>query len=183
MNYNSKPEPAPLDEDNQNGPEEPEPPSSSISIDIQLDESIEQDQSIIDHIALYLDQACKIQSIGSGHISIYITHDHEMAELHSEHTGIHGTTDILTFDLRDDINNHTIVEVDIVLCIDEAKRQAKSRNHRLIDELLLYSIHGLLHVQGYNDHEESDYQRMHKQEDHILTELGIGVIFNLEGNH
>ena len=105
-----------------------------------------------------------------------------MADLHVEHTGVEGTTDILTFDLREDIQDHTIIEVDIVLCLDEAKRQAKTRNHKLIDELLLYSIHGLLHVQGYNDHEELDYQIMHKQEDHILKQLGIGAIFKLEGS-
>ena len=160
-----------------------EPPSnySDINIDIEYEESLPQDDLIIEYITAYLLKACEIQAVKSGQISIYITHDAEMAELHFDHTGIKGTTDILTFDLRDDIEDHTTIEVDIVLCIDEAQRQAGIRKHAIKDELLLYSIHGLLHVQGYNDHDDKEYAAMHQQEDMILTKLGIGAIFKLQG--
>ncbi len=155
--------------------------NSKIKMSISFSDNLSEDASLISYLAGYLELACEIQGIKSGQISLLITDDGEMSRLHEEHTGISGTTDILTFDLRDEPLDDGVVEVDIVLCLDEAVRQAASREHPLCNELLLYAIHGLLHVQGYDDHCPDDYRVMHCREDEILEQLGIGKLFDRQG--
>jgi hypothetical protein len=45
------------------------------------------------------------------------------------------------------------------------------------DELLLYAVHGMLHLCGYDDRTDRDFAAMHRREDHILSRLGVGAIF------
>lgn len=102
-----------------------------------------------------------------------------MAALHERHSGVTGTTDVLTFDLRDDPSNAASpLDVDVIVCVDEASRQAVSRAIPLEHELTLYVIHGILHVLGHDDHDDDAYQAMHAREDRILSAAGLGAIFS-----
>lgn len=127
-------------------------------------------------------------------LTIAIVADDEMAQLHEQYTGVQGTTDVLTFDLLSDAapaeggsppgsesgptEAVSIIEGDIVVCIDEAQRQASQRDHDARHELLLYAIHGLMHLLGEDDHTEDDYQRMHAREDALLKQMGFGPLFD-----
>lgn len=137
--------------------------------------------------------------VNAAAISLVIVDDEEMAELHERYKGVAGTTDVLTFDLSDpadlaecaengtnDGNDVAVseaeidlsaIEGDVIICYDEANRQAKRRGHALSHELLLYAVHGLLHLLGYDDHDEADAAVMHAREDELLTEIGLGPVF------
>lgn len=113
--------------------------------------------------------------VRNGRLGLRIVDDREMASLHERYSKLPGTTDVLTFDLRDDPADP--IEGDIVICLDEARRQARARGHDTRDEALLYAVHGLLHLLGEDDHEEADYQRMHRREDELLQRIGLGPVF------
>ena len=44
-------------------------------------------------------------------------------------------------------------------------------------QLLLYILHGLLHCAGFDDHDPAEHDRMHTEEDRILTAIGVGPVF------
>ena len=113
-------------------------------------------------------------------LSVVIVEDDEMAQLHEQYTGVAGTTDVLTFDMGepDGSGREPAVEGDIIVCLDEARRQAERRGHPAHHELLLYAVHGLLHLLGEDDHDNDSYQRMHAREDALLEQLGIGRLFD-----
>jgi probable rRNA maturation factor len=110
----------------------------------------------------------------SGEVRVRIVQDDEMARAHSRYKGESGTTDVLTFDLSDAAG---VLDTDILICIDVAERQAAARGHSAVQELLLYSIHGVLHCLGYDDHDEQEAARMHRAEDEVLERLGVGVTY------
>ncbi len=110
-----------------------------------------------------------------GELSLALVRDRRMAQLHREFCGVAGTTDVLTFDLRDPRRGPT--EAEIVLCVDEAARQAQHLGHSLRAELLLYVVHGLLHLAGHDDHEPRAAAAMHRAEDRLLTRLGVGAVY------
>ena len=58
-----------------------------------------------------------------------------------------------------------------------ARRQAQVRGIPTRHELLLYAIHGMLHLSDYDDLTPRKYQAMHKEEDRILQQLGFGPVF------
>jgi probable rRNA maturation factor len=66
---------------------------------------------------------------------------------------------------------------EVVLCVDEAARQAAEQGHTVAEELLLYAVHGLLHLCGYDDRTPADFAVMHAREDEILTHIGVGRLF------
>jgi probable rRNA maturation factor len=130
----------------------------------------------------------------TGEVRIRIVDDAEITEAHQEYLGEPGTTDVITFDLSDADEPPPaaptpgagqaltgmpprMLDTDLLVCLDEAARQATRRGHSAEHELLLYTVHGLLHCLGHDDHEEEAAARMHQAEDRVLEAIGIGAIY------
>jgi probable rRNA maturation factor len=109
-------------------------------------------------------------------LSIVLVTDRRMIELHDRFLGLPTTTDVLTFPIDEDDRGRT-VSGEVYVCVPEARRQARVRGVPVAHEVLLYSLHGMLHLCGFDDRTELEYRRMHRREDQILTRLGIGRVF------
>jgi len=109
------------------------------------------------------------------HISIALVGDQRMAHLNEQYLGHQGPTDVLSFDLSD--VDGSDVDGEVVISTDTAVRQAIRRGHDPTAEILLYAIHGTLHLCGMNDGSEADAGAMHRTEDELLTEMGVGAVF------
>ncbi|MGC8559759.1 MAG: rRNA maturation RNase YbeY [Phycisphaerae bacterium] len=131
-----------------------------------------------------LRQVCLNMGIRNGVWAVQIVTDSEMEFLHQKYFGIAKTTDVITFDMRDDGGRLPTdpLELDTAICADEAHRQSCSRKIELRSELLLYAVHSLLHVRGYDDKNPADARRMHRREDELLTDLGIGPVYRKSRN-
>ena len=114
-----------------------------------------------------------------GEVRVRVVDDGVMAATHEGFAGVAGTTDVLTFDLAEPGTQE--LDVDIIVCADEAGRQAAARGHRVEQELLLYIIHGVLHCRGHDDHDPAAAARMHAEEDRILEALSVGATFARPG--
>lgn len=110
-------------------------------------------------------------------VSIALVGDITMGRLHERYMGIAGPTDVLTFELDRDRRGR-ITSGEIILCIPHARRAARRLGTNPKHEALLYAIHGLLHLCGFDDRTEHDFRVMHAKEDDILTRLGVGPVFH-----
>lgn len=115
----------------------------------------------------------------TGEVRVRVVADAEMAAAHVRYSGVEGTTDVLTFDMRDCDDADVPLDVDLWVCIDEANRQAEARGIDTDRELLLYCIHGVLHCLGHDDHTDEGFERMHAEEDRLLEAIGVGRTFAL----
>lgn len=132
---------------------------------------------------------------GDGEVRVRIVGDVEMARDHEEFAGVPGTTDVLTFDMSDPeaerpekptesaIKSGLVrilytFDTDILVCLDEAMRQAGRHGYPFERELLLYIVHGALHCLGFDDHDEREYAEMHAMEDAVLGAIGVGPVFH-----
>lgn len=125
--------------------------------------------------------AAKMLGVSGGDWTISFVDDEAMMELHQRSMGLATTTDVLTFDLSDAAEvpaERSTIELDTVICIDEAARRAAELGHPLLHEVLLYGVHSLLHVLGHDDTTPAKSKAMHRREDEILTALGIGPVFH-----
>jgi probable rRNA maturation factor len=109
-------------------------------------------------------------------VSIAFVGDRRMAALHRQFMNIDGPTDVLTFPLEADSRGKT-TSGEVIVCIPEARRAAKGHRTSVRHEVLLYALHGILHLAGFDDRTESSFKMMHRMEDKILTRLGIGRVF------
>ncbi len=116
----------------------------------------------------------------TGEVRVRIINDAEMSAAHAQYCNDPTTTDVLTFDLRSSAErNHlpSVLDADVLVCRDQAARQAELRGHSVEQELLLYVLHAMLHCVGYNDHADSDFEAMHREEDRVLHAIGVGQTF------
>jgi probable rRNA maturation factor len=96
-------------------------------------------------------------------LSISLVDETEMKSLNAQWMNEVGATDVLSFPMDEMKPNSAAqgpgVIGDIVLCPSYAETQARQARHSLQEELELLTVHGVLHLLGY-DHRESEEQRV-----------------------
>ena len=100
-------------------------------------------------------------------ISIALVSPKEIQVLNKVYRHKNKVTDVLSFNI-DSVENLG----EIVICLDQAKKQALANKKSLQSELKLLTVHGILHLLGY-DHELSDFEylRQEKEQEKILALL------------
>jgi probable rRNA maturation factor len=100
-------------------------------------------------------------------LSILLVDVAYMTELNHRWMGGEGPTDVLAFPMDEGTIDHGPAEPngaepallgDVVLCPEMAARQATGAGHSAADELHLLTVHGVLHLLGY-DHAEPEEER------------------------
>lgn len=180
-----------------------ESPASALSaIDVQLTlETPDVDPPFADWGPPLIERLIRLLGWSQADLSVAVVDDATMADLHVQYKNVPGTTDVLTFDLRAvDLRAVDLGETDaaalastlgatfdepleaeLILCIDEAARQAAARGHEVRAELLLYAVHGLLHLAGHDDHDPAAAARMHQREDQLLAMVGLPAVYSRGG--
>ena len=102
--------------------------------------------------------------------------DEKMHEMNLNYRGIDRTTDVLSFALNDNKRIDTKINVlgDIYISIDKMKSQAIDYGHSERRELSFLTVHGILHLLGYDHMNASDEKIMFSLQKEILENLGIG---------
>jgi probable rRNA maturation factor len=119
----------------------------------------------------------------SGEVRVRIVGDAEMSAAHERHLGDPSTTDVMTFDMADGAAERTrALDADVLICLDEAARQATLRKHAVQLEVLLYLVHAMLHCLGYDDQTRAGSRAMHEREDQVLSAIGVGVVYHAGEN-
>ncbi len=103
---------------------------------------------------LGIDEACDL--------SIAFVNEDEMSELHMKWMDEPGPTDVLSFPMDEIRPNSSQVGVlgDIVLCPSIARGQAITAGHSFEHEISILSVHGLLHIVGYDHGNPTDEKTM-----------------------
>jgi len=104
-----------------------------------------------------------------GELSVAIVDDEEMARLNRRFLGRDGPTDVLAFPYGEQEGR---LEGEVVVNAEQALREAGGLGHGAQDELLLYVVHGVLHLLGYDDAEPAERTRMHRRALEALASAG-----------
>jgi probable rRNA maturation factor len=107
-------------------------------------------------------------------VSIAIVDDDAMRNLNRQFRKENKTTDVLTFPADDsdaDPNATGRPLGDIVISLDQARRQATDQKHSLATEIRYLVLHGVLHALGY-DH-ETDSGEMNALEFEVRRKAGL----------
>ena len=128
-----------------------------------------------DYLYDLLDYAIKKLKIKNSYFSIIFIDDEKMHEINKKYRGIDRTTDVISFALNDNKRIETMINVlgDIYISIPKMVEQAKQYEHSEKRELSFLTLHGLLHLLGYDHMNSEDEKVMFGLQDEILKELGI----------
>jgi probable rRNA maturation factor len=112
-------------------------------------------------------------------LSINLVGNARIRELNREHRGKDKATDVLSFPLQETVRTSKnkgeqgILELgDIFICMPVAEAEATAEKVSLNDKLAFLTVHGFLHLLGY-DHERSsgEASAMFKLQDRIIASL------------
>jgi probable rRNA maturation factor len=121
-------------------------------------------------------QTLRSQGYDHGRLEVTLVEETEMRRQHRRWMGRAVLTDVLSFDLRDR-RQRGRVDGQLIVCETVARRVARLHHTDWRGELLLYVVHGCLHLCGHDDQRPADAARMHQQEDELLRLLGWGPVF------
>ena len=151
-------------------------PRQSAGAPFRLEISAGAGRQFVPFLKRHMPRAHELLRTSLRELSLALVGDARMSSLHRQFMGIDGPTDVLTFPLEEDARGRAI-SGEVVVCVPEARRRAGRSAGAVERELLLYALHGMLHLSGYDDTTPLGYQKMHRKEDSILTRLGIGPVF------
>ena len=133
-----------------------------MSIEVNNESGLEVDEAAIQRLATFaLDQ---MHVHPEAELAIVFVDEAAMEQLHVQWMDEPGPTDVLSFpmdELRpgtEDRPTPAGLLGDIVVCPQVAAEQAVTAGHSTLEEILLLTAHGILHLLGF-DHAEPDEER------------------------
>ena len=165
-----------------------------IDVDIRCLLSDISPGEVVDLITRVCRRALESEGWSAAEVSVVVTGDDEIRRLNREYRGIDAPTDVLSFPLLEELGEelppgsppgpqHALWTAgeggapalgDIVISLERAKAQAEEYGHSLQREIAFLTVHGLLHLLGY-DHESEEPERvMRAKEEAILASLDLG---------
>lgn len=101
-----------------------------------------------------------------------IVNDRRIRSLNKRYLHHDYATDVLAFNFRECGGRKTVrLCGEVIVSADTAKRQSKVFGTTVSDELLLYIVHGILHLLGFDDHSAKEITRMRAKEKAVLARL------------
>lgn len=94
------------------------------------------------------------------HINVEISNDSEIKKLNKEYLNRDYPTDVLSFEIKEELEGNTLYLGDVIVNKDQAKRQASEYNNDVEHEIAELVAHGVLHLLGVH-HEDDDEESVH----------------------
>ncbi len=120
-------------------------------------------------IAELVARLARQEGVRLAHVDVAVVTGREMAALNRRYLGCTGATDVLSFDMSDELSDGLVAQ--IIVCGNVAARQAPRHGNCAARELLLYVVHGLLHLTGYDDTTPALAAEMHARAERLLAEV------------
>ena len=121
-------------------------------------------------IADLIDLTARLEDVAIHEVDVAVVDDSQIAALNRRYLRRPGPTDVLSFDMGEPGASGLCAQ--IVVCAQVAVAEARRRRTGPQAELMLYVLHGLLHLLGYDDLADDDAERMHARQDEILAVVG-----------
>jgi probable rRNA maturation factor len=124
-------------------------------------------------------------------VSLVLVDDIRMEALNRQYRDIASTTDVLSFSMLDEDDGEgallppgqaetpepeaELLLGDIVISVPKAVSQAAEYGNSFQAEMVFLSVHGMLHLLGYDDETEPGFARMMERTRQVMDRLGLGA--------
>jgi probable rRNA maturation factor len=120
-------------------------------------------------------------------LAVHLVAAPEMSRLNETYLRHAGSTDVITFDYSEKAWRvpgsgfraadpsppfESRLHGEVFICLDEAMAQARQYGTSWQHELVRYLVHGLLHLRGFDDRRAAARQKMKREENRLMTNLG-----------
>ena len=112
-------------------------------------------------------------------VSVTLTDDAHIHALNRDYRSLDRPTDVLSFALMESVEPEVygapVHEVlgDLIISLERVRAQAEEYGHTALRELSFLTVHGMLHLLGYDHREEAERIEMEEEQCRVMEELGI----------
>ena len=128
--------------------------------------------SYLKDIKSVLKYALKIEKVKNANFNVIFVDNDYIHKLNKEYRNVDRPTDVISFALEDNKEEElSSIRMlgDIYISIDKAREQALEYGHSLRRELSFLSVHGILHLLGYDHMKKEDEKVMFAKQEEILN--------------
>ena len=142
-------------------------------------EELEFPTDIEENVRAAAEKVGELYGVENGEASVTLTNNEYIHTLNKQYRGIDRPTDVLSFALNEseepDVEDGPDVNVlgDLVISVERAKEQAADYGHSVKREIAFLTVHGMLHLLGYDHMEEEDRIEMEAEQRFVMEKLGI----------
>ncbi|MDX1663473.1 MAG: rRNA maturation RNase YbeY [Candidatus Promineifilaceae bacterium] len=108
-------------------------------------------------------------------LAVLLTDEERIQTLNRQYRKIDRPTDVLSFPTDRSFPGEDAYLGDIAIAVPVAQQQAQAGGHRFLDELALLTVHGVLHLLGYDHLEPHEKSEMWTLQHQVLIGMGIDV--------
>lgn len=150
-------------------------PAHTINIEVDFEDLPSSIEPTIQQAAL--EALAVLEPEQQIELTILVCDEDYMRELNLTYRGQDKTTDVLSFEDRvEDPDSKIIYMGDIAISYPAALKQSLHMGHALEAEMSLLTVHGILHLFGYDHQGESDKEEMWAIQAKIMASLGFSNI-------
>lgn len=143
-----------------------------MSIDVLNEVGYDIDEMELARCATYVMREMRVHP--GADLSLRLVDEPTMEVLHVKWMDLPGSTDVMSFPMdelrpgREGEPPEEGILGDIVICPSVAERQAAEAGHAAIEEILLLTTHGLLHLLGYDHASPQEEKEMFELQRQLL---------------
>ena len=128
---------------------------------------LEISQEMLELLKKVVITAAELEGYSGGEVSIAFVSNQKIKELNTKYRDKNEATDVLSFPIDAEMLG------DIIISASRAAEQAEEYGHSLKRELAYLTVHGMLHLFGYDHHNAEEKKEMRQKEERVLTQLDI----------
>ena len=146
---------------------------------IDVQQAFEGDEAILSAIPspsqleLWANAVLDYEGLDDQEVTIRFTDEAESQSLNHEYRGKDKPTNVLSFPFEAPPGIEINLLGDLVICAPVISREAEEQQKAVSDHYAHMTVHGLLHLMGYDHIDDADAEEMEGKEIDILASLGI----------
>lgn len=153
----------------------------TLTVDL-FDETESLTEDHLELVRQLVEKTIEIEQLsGDIEVSISFVDKERIRTLNREYRGRDMPTDVLSFALNEQGEGELQVHVDdlpnvlgdVIISVDHIYEQAKEYGHSFERELGFLTVHGLLHLLGYDHNDEAEEREMFSKQEDILRAYGL----------
>ncbi|WP_062046312.1 rRNA maturation RNase YbeY [Bacillus sp. JCM 19034] len=153
----------------------------NVTIDL-VDETESLNKKQLELVQQLIVKTAEVESLkGDIEVSITFVNEEQIQQINAEYRNKNQPTDVISFALNDQIDGEVNVVGegmpnmlgDIIISVPHIKRQAEEYKHTFERELGFLTVHGMLHLLGFDHKTEAEEKEMFSRQENILMQYGL----------